>query len=82
MNDDHKILKRAPKYRKMPSSASNKDDMFSSRENLLTADKLAEYRKQIDSVVNFYQAEEYQQEQILYEINADKKANDIYQQVS
>ena len=36
----------------------------------------------MESIVNFYQAEEYQQEQILYEINADKKAYEIYEQVS
>lgn len=81
MADDEKILKRAPKYRSMPSSVNAKDDLFTSRACLLTEEKLAAHRKQIDSIVNFYQAEEYQQEQILYEIDADKKAHEIHEQV-
>ena len=34
------------------------------------------------NVIKFYQAEKYEEESILFEINADQKANDIYQQVS
>ena len=36
----------------------------------------------MESIVNFYQAEEYQQEQIVYEIDADKKAKEINEQIS
>ena len=79
MGDDEKILKRAPKYRSMPSPVSPKDNLFTSRDCPLTKEKLDEHRKQMESIVNFYQAEEYQQEQILYEIDADRKAYEIYE---
>lgn len=82
MTDDQKILQRAPKYRREPSPISPKDELFSGRTCPLTAEKLASHRKQMDSIVNFYQAESYQQEQILYEIDADKKAHEIHEQVS
>ena len=36
----------------------------------------------MDAIVNFYQAEAYQEEQMLFEIDADKKAKDIHQQIS
>lgn len=61
MADDDKIIQRAPKYRSMPSSVSPKDELFTSRA-ALTKEKLADHRKQMESIVNFYQAEEYQQE--------------------
>lgn len=36
----------------------------------------------MENIVKFYQAEKYEEESILFEIDADKKANDIYQQIS
>ena len=44
--------------------------------------KIKTFKSKLDSIVNFYQAESYQQEQILYEIDADKKAHEIHEQVS
>lgn len=36
----------------------------------------------MDNIVKFYQAEKYEEEGIIFEIDADQKANEIYQQVS
>jgi len=44
----------------------------------LTKEDLAGYQTQIENVVKFYQAEKYEEESILFEIDANKKAYDIY----
>jgi len=36
----------------------------------------------MNNVIKFYQAEKYEEESILFEIDADKKANDIAQQIT
>lgn len=78
MKDDNKILSRATRYR----SSSQKNNLFSERCITLTKKKIQEYRDQMDNIVKFYQAEKYEEEGIIFEIDADQKANEIYQQVS
>jgi hypothetical protein len=58
MNDDEKILSRAPKLRKMPSALNSSDDLFKDRSCALTKEKLTQYRQHMDQIVKFYQAEE------------------------
>lgn len=48
----------------------------------MTKKKIHEYREHMESIVKFYQAEKYEEEGIVFEIDADQKAHDIYLQVS
>lgn len=67
MKDDNKILSRATKYR----SSSQKNNLFSERCITLTKKKINEYREHMDNIVKFYQAEKYEEEGIIFEIDAD-----------
>lgn len=75
--DSQKILKRSAKLR--AAAPSSKEDIFAARTDKLTQEKLDKFNEDVAAVVNFFEAEKYQEEKIVYDIDANQKAYAVYQ---
>jgi len=55
------------------------EDIFAGRTDQLTQEKLDKFNEGVAAVARYFEAEKYAEEKIVYEIDANQKAREVYQ---